>query len=140
MRASVRASAAMAFFTFSACAERRPLPPPREPPARILATTFDRVSVRANAYVELHAWLASAARSDAEVPPELANAKNAVGRELKRDDTDEHLARVGKALSSCADDRCAARAALVMYGPSYTEALPAFITHHWAQRAGAAHA
>ena len=66
MRRVAYASAAM--ILLAACARPKPPPPPREPPARVLSVALDRVSLRTNAYVELHAWLAAAGR-DAVPPP-----------------------------------------------------------------------
>ena len=62
MRRVTYASAAMILFAvcFAGCAKPKPPPPPREPPPRVLSVALDRVSLRTNAYVELHAWLAAA--------------------------------------------------------------------------------
>ncbi len=118
---------------------RKPAPvalDPREPPARVLIVTDDRVSLRAVAWVELHAWLAAAARSDEELPEELRPARAAYARSLKDDADDTILEAATRALAACENARCAAAAVEPFgFGAAYALALPGFIERHWSERA-----
>src|SRR5215208_4514087 len=110
MRRAAYASAAVMLLV--GCTKRSPPPPPpREPPARVLSVALDHISLRANAYVELHAWLAAAARDAVPPPPGLDAAVDVYRGALTKDDDDAMLGRTTAALSACSDDRCA-RAAL----------------------------
>ncbi len=143
MRGPVTASASVVLFTaaLGACARSRPPPPPREPPARVLAVGLDQISLRANAYVELHCWLAAAARGASLPPPGLDAAIGPYRRALSDDDADELLARTTRALSECTDDRCAEGAlANAPFGGAFARALPRFSDRSWSERAGASRA
>src|ERR1700730_15422966 len=64
--------------------ERRPPPPPG------LVVEIERVALRTPAWVQLHAWLAAAARSSAQLPdPEIDGAARAYRELLADDDRDE---------------------------------------------------
>lgn len=145
MRHGIRAStttlvaSAIAAFCGASCAARPPRPPPREPPARALSVTDGRVSLRATAYVELHAWLAAAARTGEDLGPALEPARRAYARSLRDDDDDAVLRRTTRALSVCSDDRCASAAvAGEGFGSAYDRALPPFVARTWLERATAA--
>jgi hypothetical protein len=116
------------------------LPRPREPPARMMAITEGRVSLRASAWIELHAWLAAAAKTDGDVGPELGPAKSAYKRSLEGDDEDTLLRATAAALSSCSDDTCAAAAVSPQgFGHAYARALPVFIERWWLPHATTAY-
>lgn len=145
MRHGIRASTttlltlAVAAFCAASCAQRPPLPPPPGPPARALMVREGRISLQVTAYVELHAWLATAARTGAEVDPALETARLAYARSLRDDDDDVLLERTARALSACADDRCSSTAvASEGFGHAYDRALPHFVARTWADRASAA--
>jgi hypothetical protein len=104
-----------------------------------MTVTEGRISLRTNAYVELHAWLADAARSDAEVPAELEPARAAYRRSLADDDEDAELSGTTAELSRCTDDRCATAAtARFGFGRAYARALPIFTARWWRSRASTA--
>jgi hypothetical protein len=145
MRPSIRASTSAravsiaAALSAVACTTRTPNSPPKEPPARQIVVTEGRVSLRTSPYIELHTWLAAAAKTDADIGLELAPAKSAYVRSLANDDADELLERSLKALSTCSDDRCAmAAVAETGFGYAYARALPVFLAKHWLTRAEAA--
>ncbi len=145
MRHGIRASTttlaavAIAAFCSASCAAPPPRPPPTEPPARSISVTDGRVSLRATAYVELHTWLAAAARADEDVGPTLEPARRAYARALLDDDDDSILQQSTRALSVCSDDRCASAAvAPEGFGAAYQRALPAFVARAWLERATAA--
>ncbi|MDF2696790.1 MAG: hypothetical protein K0S65_5173 [Labilithrix sp.] len=130
----------IAAFCAASCS-RPPVrpPPPRDPPARALVVTEGRISLRASAWVELHAWLASAARTGEELEGELEPARRTYARSLQDDDEDALLDRTTHALSSCANDRCSSAAlAAEGFGHSYDRALPVFVARSWLSRASVA--
>ncbi len=143
-RASTTDLVAVAIFAFcvASCAKDTsppPRPPPSQPPARSLVVTDGRVSLRTSAYVELHLWLAAAARLGEEVPQELEPTRRAYARSLQDDDEDLLLERTTRALSACNDDRCSSTAlAPEGFGRSFDHALPAFVERSWMPRASAA--
>lgn len=137
MRGPVTASASVVIFTaaLGACAPSRLPPPPREPPARVLAVGLDWISLRANAYVELHASLAAAARGASLPPAGLDTAVTVYRRALADDDADELLARSTRALSTCTDDRCAEAAlAPTPFAGAFARSLGPFAAA-WTERA-----
>lgn len=143
MRGHVTASASVAIVTavLGACAPSRPPPPPREPPARVMTVGLDWISLRASAYVELHAWLAAAARG-ASSPPRGADAAVAVYRRaLDDDEADELLARTTQALARCSDDACVETA---LDGTpllrAFPRSLPRFAAEAWTTRAATSRA
>jgi len=142
MRHGIRASTTrllplvIAAFCVASCARHVPRPPPTQPPARALVVTEGRVALKASAYVELHLWLAAAARTGAELPAELEPARRAYVRSLEDDDEDLLLARTTRALSECSDDRCSSTAvAPEGFGSSFDRALPSFVERAWLTRA-----
>jgi hypothetical protein len=115
----------------SAPARPKPIERLHEPPAPILIVSDGRVSLRASAYVELHAMLSKAARSDDAVAAELEPAKRAYAHASEAD-----LERVGRALAACTDERCTKRAIETEgYAYAYERALPAFVAGEWQARA-----
>ncbi len=114
--------------------------PPLErgkPTPTVLVVGLDQLALRTTAWVELHAWLAAAARSSAELPdPELDGAARAYREALADDDRDDTLTRTARALETCEDERCA-RAAVTgtRFAQAYLSALPAFLARHWTERA-----
>ncbi|HVH41289.1 MAG TPA: hypothetical protein VM925_03070 [Labilithrix sp.] len=113
--------------------------PAAEPPARALAVTDGRISLRASAYVELHLRLAAASRTEEDVGPELEPAKQAYARSLHNDDEDGLLGRITRALSACEDDRCASAAVSAEgFGTAYDRVLPGFVARSWLGRASTA--
>lgn len=112
MRASVRASATAVVLALfgAACTADRPKIPRREPPPHALVVSIDRVSLRATAWTELHAWLAAAARGGAEPPDGLRRQVERYADALRDDDRDERLAAATRALAACETDACAAQA------------------------------
>jgi hypothetical protein len=133
------ASAAMAIVI--GCAREKPPPPPRQPPARVLSVALDRISLQANAYVELHAWLAAAARDAVPPPPGLDAAVDAYRRVLTNDDDDALLVATTAALSACSDDRCA-RAAVepTPFRRAWSSSFDTFVSRWWTERATLARA
>jgi hypothetical protein len=145
MRHGIRASttdllvAVIAAFCVASCAKHVPPPPPSQPPARSLVVTEGRVSFRTSAYLELHLWLAGAARSSEDVPAELEPARRAYARSLQDDDEDLLLERTTRRLSACSDDPCSSTAvAEEGFGRSFDRALPIFVERAWMPRASAA--
>lgn len=145
MRHGIRASAtdlfsvAIAVFCIASCAGHAPTPPPSSPPARAIIATEGRVSLRTSAYVELHSWLAGAARLGEDILPELEPARRGYARSLREDDEDLLLERTTRALSACTDDRCSSTAvAAEGFGHSFERALPAFLDGPWLRRASVA--
>ena len=144
MRSLLRASdtaiaLAMACLACSAAGHpSAPLAPPRpKPPPPVLVVALEQVALRTTAWVELHAWLATAARSSAELPdPELDGAARAY-REVLLDDTrDEVVTRTARALEACEDERCAEAAVKgTRFARPYLAALPGFLGRHWTERA-----
>ncbi len=117
----------------------RPVPPSRVPP-RVLVVGLEQIALRTTAWVELHAWLAAAARSHADMgDPELDAAARGYVTALAGDSRDELLARTSHVLEACDDERCA-RAAVTgtTFAQPYLAALPGFLARHWTERAGAA--
>lgn len=145
MRRVAHASAAMAISgallvaSVAACA-RKPLPPPpREPPARVLSVALERISLRANAYVELHAWLAASAREGVPPPSGLDAAVEVYRRALANDDDDALLARATAALGECTDDRCAFAAIDdTPFRRAFRGSFDTFIARWWTERANLA--
>jgi hypothetical protein len=130
---------AIAAFCVASCSNAPRRPPPAQPPARALVVTDGRISLQATAWVELHSWLAGAARNGDELAPELEPTRRAYARSLQDDDEDLLLARTTRALSRCSDDRCAnAAVAAEGFGRSYERALPFFVAQAWLSRAGPA--
>lgn len=120
-------------------AKARPVPPSRVPP-RVLVVGLEQIALRTTAWVELHAWLAAAARShDDTGDPELDAAARGYVTALADDPRDELLARTTHVLEACDDERCA-RAAVTgtTFAEPYLAALPGFLARHWAERAEAA--
>ena len=114
--------------------------PVRRPPPRVLVVALAEVALRTTAWVEVHAWLASAARAHTETgDPELDAAARGYASALADDDRDELLGRTTHALERCEDERCA-RAAVTgtPLAPAYLAALPGFLERHWTDRAAAA--
>ncbi|MBX3186469.1 MAG: hypothetical protein KF819_05610 [Labilithrix sp.] len=140
MRSFLRASStALGVTIAAACAKPAPKPaPPREPPAHILVVALERVALRTTAWVELHAWLAAAAKSDATLDEAaLDDAARRYARALDDDDDDAELLRTMRALSACADERCARSAvAGTAFERAYVSALPVFTSKRWLERAG----
>lgn len=127
------------FASSFGCAKARPPPPPREPPARVLSVTLDRIALRANAYVELHSWLAAAARDAVPPPPGLDAAVDAYRRALANDDDDALLAMTTAALSACTDDRCALGALeRTPFRRAWSSSFDTFVAHWWTERANLA--
>ncbi|MDB4936607.1 MAG: hypothetical protein JWP87_3579 [Labilithrix sp.] len=155
MRASPRASvtalstartfgflATAALLGGAGCAYGAPRQPERHPPARVLVVGLEQVALRTAAWVELHAWLASAARgSRATGDPELDVAVKGYADALAGDDRDDLLERTTRALSACEDERCARNAVTgSAFATPYLAALPAFLARHWMARAELARA
>jgi hypothetical protein len=127
MRAFLRASATASILaSVAACATpRRPVPPAREAPARVMVMNLEKIALRTSAYVELHAMLAS---------------EGSYG-ELDRHGGDDAFASTAIALGRCEIDRCA----LETVGGTRLEhpfaaALPPFVASSWQRRALAARA
>lgn len=97
--------------------------PSHGPPARLIVVTDDRLSLRANAWLDLHARLAE---DESETPSELAPAKAAYAH-LAR----EALDSTTRSVAACKDDRCA----LGLLDPTAAEAFPWFIANEWDERA-----
>jgi hypothetical protein len=146
MRGSLRAShtariTLLLAIGLSGCAraKARPVPPSRVPP-RVLVVGLEQIALRTTAWVELHAWLAAAARSHADTgDPELDAAARDYVTALAEDSLDELLARTTHVLEACDDERCA-RAAVTgtTFAQPYLAALPGFLKRHWTERAGVA--
>jgi hypothetical protein len=117
----------------------RPVPAARVPPC-VLVVGLPQIALRTTAWVELHAWLAAAARSHTDIgDPELDAAARAYATALADDPRDELLARTAHVLEACDDERCA-RAAVTgtTFAQPYLAALPGFLARHWTERAGVA--
>ncbi len=98
--------------------------------------TDGHVALRANAYVELHLWLAASAKEDGDIARELEPAKRAYARSLAADDDDALLDSTTRALAECSDDPCAfAAVAPTGFGHAYERATPEFVRRHWFGRA-----
>ena len=145
MRHGIRASTtdyialAIAAFCIASCTKHVPPPPPSQPPARAVVVTDGRVAFRTSAYLELHLWLAAAARMSEEVPVELDPARRAYARSLQDDDEDLLLERTTRALSACSDDRCASTAVSPEgFGRAFDRVLPVFVERAWMARASTA--
>ena len=113
---------------------------PREPPPHVLVVGFEQVALRTSAWVELHTWLAAAARAAEPIgDPELDVAAKRYAGPLAEDDGDQLLARTTHALAACEDARCA-RAAIAgtPFAEAYGAALPTFLSRHWTDRAATA--
>jgi hypothetical protein len=126
----------------AACAKppaARPAPR-RDPPPPVLVVTLDHVALRTAAWVELHALLATAARTSQELgDAELDEAARAYGEALRGDERDERLAASIHAVSACPDERCAREAlAGTPFGPPFAQALQGFLARRWNDRAGTA--
>ena len=143
MRGPVTASAAVAILAvaLAGCRGQAPLLPRRDPPAKLLAVGLEQLSLRANAYIELHAWLAAAGRGVVSGPPGLEAAAEAYRRALADDDADELLAASTRALSSCTADRCAREAlAGTAFARAFGGSLDTFAARWWTERAAVARA
>lgn len=139
MRRAAYASAAMILLV--GCAKAKPPPPPRQPPARVLSVALDRISLQANAYVELHAWLAAAARDAVPPPAGLDAAVDVYRGALSNDDDDALLGRTTAALSACTDDRCALAALeRTPFRRAWSLSFETFIARWWTERADLARA
>lgn len=127
--------------------------PPRDPPARSLVVAEDRVTIGANVWVEMHARLAAAARSEEPsrsdasrtdagapaLPFELGSAVRAYRRTLAHDDGDELLAATLRGLARCGDDACAFGVLEPTgFGEQFRQTLPWFVAREWDGRAQAA--
>lgn len=141
MRSPFRASdtaiaLAMVCFACHPAAAPRPAPPSKPPPP-VLVVGFERLALRTTAWVELHAWLASAARGQVELPePELEGAARAYREVLLDDERDEAVTRTARALETCDDQRCAEDAVKgTRFAKPYLQALPGFLARHWTRRA-----
>jgi len=132
-----RLASASLLALLACCASRRPSePPPREPPPRVLAVGLDTVSLRANAYVDLHAWLATTPG-----PQGLDAAAEAYRNALAEDDRDELFARTLSSLSACATDRCAKTAlASTAFSKPFGDTLATYVARDWTDRAATARA
>jgi hypothetical protein len=129
--------------------------PARKPPPRVLVVGLEHIALKTSAWVELHAFLAAAARGRAarngataagaapagEGDPELDAAARGYADALADDDRDEALARTTRALEPCEDEKCA-RAAVAgsRFATSYLAALPAFLERGWTDQAEIARA
>lgn len=132
-------AAALSLLGGCAYAKTRPAQP-RPAPPRVLVVGLEQVELRTTAWVELHAWLASAARAHAETgDPEIDAAAREYASALADDERDDLLGLTTHALEACDDERCA-RAAVVgtSLAAPYLAALPGFLERHWADRAIAA--
>ena len=113
--------------------------PPREqkPPPRVLVVGLEQVALRTSAWVELHAWLAAAARSSEELSdPELNGAARAYRAVLIDDDRDQLVTQTARVLEACEDERCAEDAVKgTRFAKPYLDALPGFLARHWTGRA-----
>lgn len=141
MRSPFRASdtaiaLAMACFACHPAAAPRPAPAEKPPPP-VLVVGFEHVALRTTAWVELHAWLASAARASVELPePELEGAARAYREVLLDDERDEAVTRTARVLETCDDQRCAEDAVKgTRFAKPYLQALPTFLARHWTKRA-----
>ena len=114
MRGSLRAShtariALVLAIGLGGCARERarPVPPSRVPPP-VLVVGLEEIALRTTAWVELHAWLAAAARSHADTgDPEVDAAARGYVTALAEDERDELLVRTTHVLEACDDERCA---------------------------------
>jgi hypothetical protein len=124
------------------CSYGAPRQPERRPPARVLVVGLEQVALRTAAWVELHAWLAAAARGSPPTgDPELDAAARSYADVLATDDRDEVLARTTQALAACDEERCARNAvAGSAFATPYLAALPGFLARHWIARAEIARA
>lgn len=111
----------------------------------MLVVSLEQVRLRTSAWVELHAWLAAAARGPRDardsdgVAPELASAVRDYATVLEKDDRDETLWMSTRALAPCVDERCAREALLgTPYAKPFLAALPVFLEKHWTARAAVA--
>ncbi|MBS2018257.1 MAG: hypothetical protein JST00_35635 [Deltaproteobacteria bacterium] len=121
-----------------------PRPPPRmrrdEPPPPVLVVNVDRVALRTSAWTELHALLATAARTHTELPdPDLDAAARAYEQALSSDTRDEALGDATRSVAACESEACA-RAALggTPFGPPFALAFPGFMRRSWTARAASA--
>jgi hypothetical protein len=98
---------------------------------------LEQVALRTTAWVELHAWLAAAARTSAELPgPALQGAARAYHDVLLDDVRDELVTRTARVLATCEDARCAEAAVRgTRFAKPYLDALPGFLAQHWKGRA-----
>jgi hypothetical protein len=142
---ALRVAISLGFVVFAAvvgCAYRAPERPERRPPARVLVVGLEQVALRTAAWVELHAWLATAARGSRETgDPELDAAARSYAEVLAGDDRDEVLARTRRALAVCENEACARTAVTGSpFAAAYLAALPGFLARHWTVRAELARA
>lgn len=142
-RASIAAAAKVAIVLVTGASLSCARPAPRvirrdEPPPPVLVVSEGPVALRTAAWMELHAWLAAAAREEreAELPdPELERAARAYARALKDDDRDLRLASATRALAACGDPRCAQKAlAGSPFAEAFAEAWPVFYARRWGGR------
>ncbi len=99
--------------------------------------TLDQIRFRTSTWVELHAWLAAAAREPRAVgDPAIEAAIRGYVAALDKDELDEDLWRTTRALAPCIDERCARDAlAGTRFATPFFEALPVFVARHWTARA-----
>lgn len=137
----------------SGCAYSPPRRTPESrPPPRVLVVSLEQVRLRTSAWVELHAWLAAAARGSrdsgaqgAQGPgpdapePEIESAVRDYATVLAKDERDETLWLSTHALAHCVDERCARDALLgTPYAKPFLAALPVFLDKHWTTNAAVA--
>jgi hypothetical protein len=127
---------AMACFACTTPKPPRAAPTPKPPP-HVVVVGLEQVALRTTAWVELHAWLAAAARSSAELPdPALDGAARAYREVLLDDVRDELVTRTARVLEACEDARCAETAVTgTRFAKPYLDALPGFLLRHWMGRA-----
>jgi len=127
---------ALSGFACQRAAAPRPAPVQKAPPP-VLVVGFEQVALRTTAWVELHAWLASAGRGVVELPePALEGAARAYREVLLDDERDEAVTRTARVLEACDDQRCAEDTVKgTRFAKPYLEALPAFLARHWTRRA-----
>ncbi|MDB4943892.1 MAG: hypothetical protein JWP97_3426 [Labilithrix sp.] len=107
-----------------------------KPPPNVLTVSFERIALRTSAWVELHAWLAWAARSDEVLPDAaLTDASVRYRAALVADPADDALGRATASLAACDDARCAAAALEGSpFARPYLDALPGFLEARWIRR------
>jgi hypothetical protein len=140
MRGPIHASSTAVLLSCAAavagCAASTPAPVARrDPPARTLMVELDRITLRENAALELHAWLAAAARDNApstRAPAATPELVGAYARGLAKDEDDALLARTSAALGSCTDDTCTRRALEgTPFATPFAAALGPFVAREW---------
>jgi len=111
----------------------------------VLVVSLEQVRLRTSAWVELHAWLAAAARGSqdagdagdaGDVDAVLRGAVRGYAAALEKDDRDEALGLATHALAPCVDERCAREALLgTAFAKPFLAALPVFLDKRWTARA-----